>query len=43
MRKLSEIQNEEALDVLADILEPTIVIARDGEVKKKAKESTQNL
>lgn len=39
MRKLSEIQNEEALDVLADILEPTIVIARDGEVKKKAKES----
>lgn len=38
MRKLSEIQNEEALDVLADILEPTIIIARDKVVKEKAKE-----
>jgi hypothetical protein len=35
MRKLSEIQNEEALDVLADILEPTIEIASDKEVKAK--------
>lgn len=37
MRKLSEIQNEEALDVLADILAPVMVIAKDGEVKAAAK------
>lgn len=38
MRKLSEIQNEEALDVLADILAPVIEIAQDKVVKEKAKE-----
>lgn len=33
MRKLSEIQNEEALDVLADILGPVMEIAQDKNVK----------
>ena len=33
MRKLSEIKGEEALDVLADILEPIITIVNDSEVQ----------
>lgn len=33
MRKLSEVKGEEALDVLADILEPITVIANDEEVR----------
>ena len=33
MRKLSEIKGEEALDVLAEILEPITEIANDEEVK----------
>jgi hypothetical protein len=33
MRKLSEVKGEEALDVLAEILEPITVIANDDEVK----------
>ena len=32
--KLSEIQNENALDVLADIIEPTSLILADEEVKR---------
>ena len=38
MRKLSEIQNEEALDLLADILEPVMKIASDAEVREVAKD-----
>lgn len=38
MRKLSEIKNEDALDVLAEILEPVMEIAADQEVKKQAEE-----
>ncbi len=34
MRKLSEIQNEEALDVIADILDPVIEICQDDELKE---------
>lgn len=34
MRKLSEIQNEEALDVLAEIIDPIIIICQDQELKK---------
>ena len=33
MRKLSEIKGEEALDVLAEILEPIVTIANDDEVR----------
>ena len=33
MRKLSEVKGEEALNVLADILEPIVTIATDEEVK----------
>lgn len=33
MRKLSEVKGEEALDVLAEILEPITVIANDEDVK----------
>lgn len=33
MRKLSEIKGEEALDVLAEIIEPITIIANDEEVK----------
>lgn len=33
MRKFSEIKGEEALDVLAEILVPIVVIASDEEVK----------
>lgn len=33
MRKLSEVKGEEALDVLADILEPIVTIINDEEVK----------
>lgn len=32
--KLSDIQNEQALDVLADIIEPTASILADEEVKR---------
>lgn len=35
MRKLSEFKNEEALDLLADILEPVSVIMTDDEVVDK--------
>lgn len=34
MRKLSEIQNEEALDVLADLLDPIAEISKDKEIRK---------
>jgi len=34
MRKLSEIQNEDALDVIADILDPVIEICQDDELKE---------
>lgn len=41
MRKLSEIQNEDALDVLCDLLDPTMAIVKDPAVlvciKKKDK------
>lgn len=33
MRKLSEIKGEEALDVLAEILEPIVEIANDEDVR----------
>ena len=33
MRKLSEIQNEDALDVIADIIDPVIEICKDEELK----------
>lgn len=33
MRKLSEVKGEEALDVLAEILEPIVEIANDEEVR----------
>lgn len=33
MRKLSEVKGEEALDVLAEILEPIVTIINDEEVK----------
>ena len=33
MRKLSEVKGEEALDVLADILEPIVTIINDEEVR----------
>lgn len=33
MRKLSEIKGEEALDVLAEILEPIVTIINDEEVR----------
>jgi len=34
MRKLSEIKGEEALDVLAEILEPIVTIVNDEEVRE---------
>lgn len=34
MRKLSEIQNEDALDVIAEIIDPVIEISQDEEIKK---------
>ena len=34
MRKLSEIQNEEALDVLADLLDPIAELSKDKEITK---------
>lgn len=34
MRKLSEIENEDALDLLADIIDPTIKILADSDVKE---------
>lgn len=37
MRKLSEIKNEEALDVLADLLEPAMEIIGDAEIKTLAR------
>ena len=33
MRKLSEVKGEEALDVMAEILEPIVMIANDEEVR----------
>lgn len=33
MRKLSEVKGEEALDVLAEIIEPIVTIINDEEVK----------
>lgn len=37
MRKLSEIQNEEAIDVLADLLDPIAEISKDKEIRKPNK------
>lgn len=34
MKKLSEYENEEALEILADIIEPAAVIFADKEIKK---------
>lgn len=39
MRKLSEIGNEEKLDIIADILEPMANIMQDKEIAKASKES----
>lgn len=36
-RKLSEIKGEDAIDVLADILEPVTSIAADDEIRKAVK------
>jgi hypothetical protein len=36
MRKLSEIQNEDALDVIADMIDPIMEICKDEEVKANA-------
>lgn len=33
MKKLTEYENEEALDLLADILEPAVAIISDPEIK----------
>ena len=33
MKKISEIKNEDALDVLAGIIEPTVKIASDAQIK----------
>lgn len=41
--KLSEIKNEAALDILADILEPACSILADPEVKEAFTESKQPL
>lgn len=38
MRKLSEIQNEEALDLIAEILVPVMEIASDAKVREAAQE-----
>ena len=38
MRKLSEIKGEDALDVLADVLEPVSVIAQDEEFVKAVRD-----
>lgn len=38
MRKLSEIKNEDALDLLADIIEPCSIIFSDKEIKKQFQE-----
>ena len=37
MKKLSEYQNEEALDLLADIIDPVAMILADGEIAKQVK------
>lgn len=42
MRKMSEIQNEDALDVLVDIIDPLTEICLDKEVKKLT-ESKNNM
>lgn len=43
MRKLSEIQNEDAIDVLADLLDPIAEISKDKEVRapKKLEDGTE--
>lgn len=43
MRKLSEFKNEEALDLLADILEPMSVIMTDDEVVDKLMSDGQRM
>lgn len=43
MRKLSEIENEDALDLLADILDPTVKILSDSEVKEMQKSKKPKL
>lgn len=42
MRKLSEIQNEEALDVLADLLDPIAEISKDKEIRKPSVDDAGN-
>jgi len=37
MRKLSEIQNEDALDVVAEIIDPVVSMCQDEELKKVMK------
>lgn len=39
MKKLSEYKNEEALDLLADIIEPVALIFADGEFAEKLQQS----
>ena len=41
MRKLSEIKGEEALDVLAEIIEPAAEIFTDENVKKALKSESR--
>lgn len=36
MRKLSEIKNEDAIDVIADLIDPISEICHDDEIKKNA-------
>lgn len=39
MRKLSEIQNEDALDAIADIIDPVVEICKDAGLKKLMEKS----
>lgn len=43
MRKLSEIKNEEAIDLLADLIEPASEIFTDTEVVTKIRNGTNKL
>lgn len=42
-RKLSEIKGEDAIDVLADILEPLTIIMSDDEIRKAVKAKLPNI
>ena len=43
MRKLAEVKDEEALDLLADILDPMMEICSDAEIKKMVSEKSEKL